>query len=151
MKTEWILLANAAIARLFRRDSPGEPLIPLETLEHPQSRLKGSQLTRDRAGHEATDHSSGGNRYEPRDDARGKEHRHFARELAERLNAGLANREYGVLRIFASNPFLGELKAQLSPAVARQLHAAVDLDMTSLGLAEIEDRLRQLHPERSGL
>ena len=151
MKTEWILLANAAIARLFRRDPPADALIPLETLEHPQSRLKGSQLSGERPGHEATDHSSGGNRYEPREDVRRKEHRHFAKEVAERLNAGLLKNEYGALRIFASDPFLGELKAQLSPAVTKQVRAAVDLDMTSLGLAEIEDRLRQLHPERSGL
>jgi hypothetical protein len=44
MKPEWILVGNAAHARLFRRDSPGEPLVPLATLEHPERRLAGRQL-----------------------------------------------------------------------------------------------------------
>ena len=151
MKPEWILLANAAVGRLFRCESPADPLIPMETFEHPQSRLKGSQLAADRPGHEATDHSSGGNRYEPRDDVRRKEHQRFAREIAERLSTGLTDGEYGALWVFASSPFLGELKAQMSSAVAKRVQAAVDVDMTSLGLAEVEERLRHLRPERTAL
>ena len=58
MKRQWILLANASHARLLSRDSAADPLIPLETMEHPESRLKGSQLSDDRPGHEATDHRS---------------------------------------------------------------------------------------------
>ena len=73
MKRQWILLANASHARLLSRDSATDPLVPLATLEHPESRLKASQLADDRAGHEATDNSSGGNRYEPRSDVRRKE------------------------------------------------------------------------------
>ena len=72
MKREWILLANASHARLLSRDSAADPLISLETMEHPESRLKASQLSDDRPGHEATDNSSGGNRYEPRSDVRRK-------------------------------------------------------------------------------
>ena len=79
MKTQWIVVANASHARLLRRDSPSDPLISLQTMEHPESRLKGSQLADDRPGHEATDNSSGGNRFEPRSDPRRKEHRRFAR------------------------------------------------------------------------
>lgn len=151
MKPEWILLANAAVARLFRRESPSDPLVPLRLLEHAQSRLEGSQLAADRPGRAATDHSSGGNRYEPRDGARRKEHERFAREIAEHLNAALTNSEYGKLWVLASSPFLGELKAQLSSAVTQRVQAIVDVDMTSFGLAEIEKRLTHLRPARTGL
>jgi protein required for attachment to host cells len=54
----------------------------------------------------------------------------------------LAAHEFGALRIFASNPFLGELKAALSDAVAQRVTAAHDTDLSALGLAEIEHRLR---------
>ncbi|HEY0856805.1 MAG TPA: host attachment protein [Albitalea sp.] len=142
MNPRFILLANASIARLFKRDLPGGPLVALQTMEHPESRLKGSELADDRPGHEATDNSSGGNRYQPRSDVRRKEHQRFAREIAHRLEVGLAAREYGSLWIFASDPFLGELKAVLGDAVAQRVQLAMDTDLTSLGLAEIEQRLR---------
>ena len=141
MKPQWILLANASLARLFSRDSPTDPLVPLATLQHPESRLKGSQLADDRPGHEATDNSTGGNRFEPRSDVRRKEHQRFARQIAERLEAGLVGQEFGALWLLASYPFLGELKAQLSDAVNKRVQLALDVDLTSLGLAEIERRL----------
>ena len=95
----------------------------------------------DRPGHEATDNSSGGNRYEPRSDVRRKEHQRFACEIAHRLDAGLASGQFSELWFFASSPFLGELKAQLSDAVNKRVHLALDSDLTALGVAEIEQRL----------
>ena len=148
MKRQWILLANASHARLLSRDSATDPLVPLATLEHPESRLKASQLADDRPGHEATDNSSGGNRYEPRSDVRRKEHQRFAREIARRLEAGLAAGEFNALWLFASSPFLGELKAQLSDAVNQRVQLALDSDLTALGLAEIERRLLELRSNK---
>ena len=142
MKVQWIVVANASLARLFSRDSPTDPLVPLATMKHPESRLKGSELADDRPGHEATDNSSGGNRYVPRSDVRRKEHQRFAREIAERLETGLVAGEFSTLWLFASSPFLGELKEQLSDAVDKRLQFALDSDLTSFGLAEIEQRLR---------
>lgn len=144
MKQQWILLANASHARLLSRDSATDPLVLLATLEHPESRLKASQLANDRPGHEATDNSSGGNRYEPRGDVRRKEHQRFAREIAQRLDAGLAAGQFSMLWLFASSPFLGELKAQLSDAVNKRVHLAIDSDLSALGLAQIEQRLLEL-------
>ena len=103
--------------------------------------MKASQLADDRPGHEATDNSSGGNRYEPRSDVRRKEHQRFACEIAQRLDAGLASGQFSELWFFASSPFLGELKTQLSDAVNKRVHLALDSDLTALGVAEIEERL----------
>ena len=100
MKRQWILLANASHARLLSRDSATDPLVPLATLEHPESRLKASQFADDRPGHEATENSSGGDRYEPRSDVRRKEHQRFAREITHRLDAGLAADEFSTLWLF---------------------------------------------------
>ena len=111
-------------------------------MEHLESRLKGSQLADDRPGHEATDNSSGGNRYEPRSDVRRKDHQRFAPEIARRLDAALAADEFSALWLFASSPFLGELKAQLSDAGDKRVQLALDSDLTALGLTEIEQRLR---------
>ena len=148
MKQQWILLANASHARLLSRDSATDPLVPLATLEHLESRLKASHLADDRPGHEATDNSNSGNRYEPRSDVRRKEHQRFAREIAHRLDAGLAAGQFSTLWLFASSPFLGELKAQLSDAVNKRVHLAIDSDLSALGLAEIEQRLLVLRSSK---
>jgi protein required for attachment to host cells len=148
MKTQWILVANASLARLFTRDSPTDALIPLATMEHPESRLKGSELADDRPGHEASDYSIGGNRFEPRSDVRRREHERFAREIARRLDRGHATGAFDTLWLCASSPFLGELKAQLSDAVDRRVQVALDSDLTTFDLVEIEQRLRDAQPRK---
>ena len=128
MKPQWILVANASIARVLERDSADDPLRALATWQHPESRLKGSELRDDRPGHE-------------RSDPRRKEHREFAREVARRLGEALDAGEYGALAIFASSPFLGELKHELGEAVARHTTHYGDVDLTSFGLSELEARI----------
>jgi protein required for attachment to host cells len=147
MKAQWIVVANASLARFFKRDSSTEPLVALLTMEHPESRLRGYELAVDRPGHEATDNSSGGNRFEPRADPRRKEHLRFAREIAEHLDDALAKGGFESLVICASDPFLGELKAALSAAVRHHLQLALDSDFTSFGVAELERRLHDTRQE----
>ena len=61
MKKQWILIANASMARLLRRGTAIGPLIPLETMTHEQSRQKAGDLADDRPG---TDNSRDANRFE---------------------------------------------------------------------------------------
>ena len=119
MKNEWILIANASVARLFSRESDSGPLVPLHSFEHAESRLKASELADDRLGHDSTDGRPGGVSFEPRMDPRRKQHLKFARELAQRLDEGLAGGDCGRITLYASSPFLGELKGQLSPGEER--------------------------------
>ena len=72
-----------------------------------------------------------------------------SREIAQRLDAGLAADEFSSLWLFASSPFLGDLKAQLSDAVDKRVQLGLDSDLTSLGLAEIEQRLRDPQLQRT--
>lgn len=146
MNTQWIVVANASLARFFKREAPGNPLVALPTMAHAESRLKGHELVDDRPGHEATDNSSGGNRFEPRSDPRRREHERFARQIAEHLDDALAKGSFASLWICASDPFLGELRAALSDAVARRLQHTADRDYTALGLAELEQRLHDMKP-----
>lgn len=145
MKSQWIVVANASHARLYRRAGPDAPLISMAALEHPESRLRGSQLADDRPGREAVDGSPGGARFEPRADPRRKEHRHFAREIAERLDDVLAEDDLASLWVCASDPFLGELKGSLSDPVRHRLAVAASHDWTACDVAELEQRLRELH------
>ena len=146
MKPDWILIANATHARLLRRESGGL-MVVLETFEHPESRSKVSDLADDRAGHESRDSSFGGSAYPPRVDAKQKEHARFARKLADHLERQAQQGSLRSLVIFASNPFLGEIKAELGEVTTRLLSTTHDLDLTSFGLTELEQRVRnELRP-----
>lgn len=140
MKPDWILIANASHARLLRREG-GNLLVVLESFEHPESRSKVSELADDKMGREDSDSSFGGSAYQPRVDAKEKEHVRFARQLADHLERQAQLGNFRSLAIFASSPFLGELKAELGDATARLLSTTHDLDLTSFGLTELEQRV----------
>ncbi len=110
MKPDWILIANAAYARLLQRDAEGR-LQVLKAFEHAESRLRSSVLGPGEAGRELGGRGLGSAAYPPRLDAQHREHLHFALELAGELEDGARHNRYGSLWIFASSPFLGELKS----------------------------------------
>jgi protein required for attachment to host cells len=139
MKPDWTLIANATRARLLQQEL-GAPMVILESFIHPAGRAKVSDLAEDKAGQEKTDRF-GGAAYEPRVDAKRKEHIEFARELAHLLEQEAQLDHYRSLTIFASNPFLGGIKAELGKATRRLLVTTHELDLTSFGLSELEERI----------
>lgn len=140
MKPHWILIANAAYARLLQQEGGGRIAI-LRSFTHSQGRRKIGELVDDRAGHENTDRSYGGTSYQPRTDPKKKEHERFARELADDLERHAQLGSFDSLAVFASSPFLGELKAELGSATTRLLTSTHDVDLTSVGPAELKRRI----------
>lgn len=63
--------------------------------------------------------------------------------VARILQDGARQGSYGALAIHASSPFLGELKQALGEAARRLLTGTQDVDLTSFGVQEIEQRLQQ--------
>ncbi len=145
MKKQWILVANGSMARFFSRTGVGDPLVALETIDYPEGRLKEGEFERARQGHECSDNSSAAVHFEPHTSTRKKVMHQFARELAARLEEGLVDGEYDGLWLTASSPFLGELKAALSRAVATRVQWTHDADFTSLDVSSLESRLRELY------
>lgn len=140
MKTDWILIANATRARLLELE-PGGKVKELRSFEHPKSRSRIGDLTPERPGYEKTDRSFGAASYQPRVDAKEKEHLRFARELAEYLEQEAQRGSYGSVSLLASSPFLGELKSALGAATARLLGATRNVDLTMVGKAELGRRI----------
>ncbi len=141
MKPHWIVLANASQARLLQ--DKGGNLALVESFSHSEARWKTSELVSDRAGHGSADHSYGGTSYPPRTDPKTKEHKRFARELADELERHALLGSYETLDVFASSPFLGELKAELGSATARLLVGTHDVDLTAVGPVELPRRIAQ--------
>ncbi|SEA54950.1 host attachment protein [Variovorax sp. YR216] len=142
MKSQWIVVANASLARIFRQARHGG-LEPVEALTHAQSRMHPSELAENDQGGGERDHHD--DRFEARNDIRRKEHVRFARALADRLDKGLAAHEFDSLTILAAKPFLGELRQQLSEAVSARIGVALNNDFTALTAADLAQRLQALH------
>jgi protein required for attachment to host cells len=144
MQDQWILVANGSVARLFTRAGPADPLVALETIEFPEGRQHAHEADRDRPGHERSDHSSSGARFEPQTSLKHKLHERFAQQLADRLDDGLADGAYGGLWVIASSPLLGSLRSALSDAVVPRVKLSHDADFTGLDVASLEARLHTL-------
>jgi len=143
MKPDWILVANASEARLLQHE-PGCPLTVLLAYHHPSSRLHSSELGDDERGRQRSDRSPGAKAFEGHLEPQRKEHLRFARELAGALEQGAADGRCHRIHVFAASPFLGELRQEFGAATRRVLAGSHDLDLSGLGLAQIEQRVSGL-------
>lgn len=138
----WLVVANAARARVLEMSDNGDSYVHVADLVHPESRQKAAELGGEKAGHITSGkHGTGSAEYRPRTDIHEREHEHFARELAHVLNAGLATGRCAGLVLVASNPFLGELKEHLDTQARQRVLRTVPSDYTSLDERELAQRL----------
>ena len=133
----WIVLANASRARVCERHEgeTGDGLHDLMDFVHMQSRQKGHELGFDQPGHVERGMGAGlrgGTDLSPRSDPRHKEHERFAREIAQYLDKAVSSRRCERIVLIASDPFLGEIKAQLGPATGRAVWASMPTDGMAL-------------------
>jgi len=141
MKSTWVLIANASKARCYTREHANAPWTEVAGFEDAWGRAKGLDLAEDRAGYEAGGRVRAGAPYSPHLDPKTKEHESFARQLARFLNEAIAARRCESLVIFASNPFLGEVKSYLDDHASRALARSLALDLTSFSGAELARRI----------
>ncbi len=148
MKRNWLVIANAARARVLEQGDWPDRVTHVADLVHPQSRQKGQRLAHDRPGHvEGTGHGLGSAAYVPRTDPREREHDRFAREVAAAIDEGVAGGRCAGLTLVASDPFLGHLKSHLSSQAHKRLLRTVASDLTALPDDEVLRRLAPA-PER---
>lgn len=151
VKRNWLVVANAARARVLEDSEPPGHYKHVADLVHPQSRQKGVELADARSG-DRTGHvmgsgrgGAGGTALDPRTDPREREHDRFAREVAATLNEGVASGRCAGLVLVASDPFLGQLKSHLDAQARKLLLRTVASDFTALRDDELARRLAN-HP-----
>ncbi|MBI5255050.1 MAG: host attachment protein [Burkholderiales bacterium] len=139
----WLIVANAAKARVLEETAEAGTYDTVADLVHPQSRQKGSALAHDRPGHVPgpSAHGTGSSALDAHLTPTEREHDRFARELATLINESVASGRCAGLVLVASNPFLGHVKAHLSDGAQRALLRAVAADYTSLPERELADRV----------
>lgn len=143
MEPTWILVADAARARLFTVERPRGPLQEIADFVNPAERLRERDIDTDDRGRVA---APGGGRHAVGDDKSPKAEyaRRFADELAQYLKHGRLRDEYRRLYLVADPRFLGELRAALDAPTGRLVVAALDKDISRREPADIRRHL----PER---
>ncbi len=141
MTTEWILVADSAQARLFSRRAERAELDEQQDWVHPESRLHGRELERDRPGRVFA--SQGPGRSDTRDSEtpHRKEAERFAGELAEALDRARTENRFERLILVAEPRFLGLLRDHLSSETADHVARSLDLDLTRESAERIRDAL----------
>lgn len=140
--TTYIVVADAARARLFTRD--GLTISELDSLVHAEGRLHEGDLVTDRGGdvHESTSNtarSAGGESV-----ATQHHEEMFAREVAERLYRARVDNSMEKLILVAPPRFLGQLRDKLDgPTTKRVIHSLAK-DLTKATSADIQEAVRDL-------
>lgn len=142
MSTQWLLVADASRARILATDAALGSLLLVKELEHPLSRLRSSELVTDGPGRSWSGPGGAVTAYDAPHDPAQLEHERFARELAGELETGLAREDFDTLILVAPPRFLGMLRRQLAPPVARCVRAEVGRDYSLVSLSELPGMLR---------
>lgn len=147
----WLVVANASRARVLEVTGESGVYVHIADLVHPQSRQKGTDLADDRPGHVpgTAAHGTGSSAFDPRTAPRLREHERFAHEVAAALDDGIAAGRCAGLVLVASDPFLGQLKKQLSPRAHKAMLHTVSADYTALSETELASRLASRLPPAS--
>ncbi len=144
METTYILIADAHRARCFAQDAANHPLVEQADFLFPHSNLTrvahGSDLTGAAGkGHGRTGHA--GTQFEPRTETPDKQRHVFAQQLAEYLNAAVAEHRCHHLALIATSPMLGDIKPLLNVAAAQALRQTVVKDLTHFTGPELAERV----------
>jgi protein required for attachment to host cells len=146
MTKTWVLICDASRARLF--EASGRHFKMLKELNHPESRLKGKDLTSDRPGQvrsNALMHPA----HAP-DAPKQVEAGHFALQLAELLRKGHSQKAFDELVLAAPPHFLGMLRERMGTRINVHLRASVAKDLTAYDEADLRKWLAGQMPVPPG-
>lgn len=133
-----ILVANASQAGLYERAAFNAPLRELAVWANPVNRLPARATERAPLGHSLAGRAG----LAPRVDLKHSHRSAFAQDLAGQLREAVLNQRMKSLTLIVSNPFLGELLKHLDASVQKILGTQHALDLTSLSLSDLDQRVR---------
>ena len=138
----WVLVADAAGARVLRADRAEHRLELLRTHTHPAGRAKPSERVTDRAGRSFdSTHAGGRHAMEPDTDLRRAELRRFAHQLASELDQAAVSGSFDQLVIVAGDRMLGELRDALPQRVKARVRQEIGKDLAGLEIHPLTEHL----------
>ena len=141
MTTTWILVAHRGGARLLANSGPGKGLQLVETIPHPDGRLKDGDINADRPGRAFDIVGAGRHSMSKEQSQTERIAEQFARMLVERLQQGRNENRYSALVLAAEPRFLGALRAALDAPTAALVTATLDKDLGGIETRDLAQHL----------
>lgn len=141
MSTTWILVADAARARLFELPKKGANLTEIACYTHPDSRTPGQHPVHGRLPRSQESQGPTRHAIEPRTSLRSKHAQHFADVLRDVIQQGRMEGRYDELILVAPPRFLGVLHERLDEQTLKHVVSEVPNDLITLSPAEVRAHL----------
>jgi protein required for attachment to host cells len=141
MAISWVLAADSSHAKILRADNRVGPLVPIEVLDHPESRMKDTELYADAPGRAFDSAGQGRHAMENQVDAKKEESIRFAKSLCEKLRQAAIEKHFEKLYILAAPAFLGELRECMDGNVKSLVAGEVAKDVARQTPEEIRSKL----------
>ncbi|MDP2340741.1 MAG: host attachment protein [Deltaproteobacteria bacterium] len=132
MSRLWIMVADASVARIYATAARGAAMHLVDTIDHPQGRLKGIDLVTDRGGSSVSDSSPKRHAFEAHTPPLDVELDGYARRLADRLNDARKQDSFDGLILAMPPRLLGRVKASLSTETGRLIVQSLDQRLVDL-------------------
>jgi len=139
--TTWILVANAAHAKLYATRNLGNELIPIVEFTHPQSRTKGMDLVSDKMGHYQAMNGTGYGSFVETTDPKTNETARFASEIANMLDQARTHNAFDRLIWIVPAQFDGVLKSRCNSQVVKKVVYTEHKNYMDLNERELNKRL----------
>jgi protein required for attachment to host cells len=142
--TLWVLVADAARARLFQVEQPQQVLSAALGQELIGSNLRSREIASDRPGRTFDSGGEGRHAKEPPTDPARYAQEEFARDVVRLLDEKRESRAFERLIVVAPPQFLGDLRAAMPQQLQASVAAEVGKDLSKLPLHELQDHLREV-------
>ncbi len=143
-KRTWVMVADAARARLFMSD--GHDVQPIEgaTFDNPAAHGFSRDLVSDKPGR--TIESVGGARHaqEPKHDPHREAKAAFARRVAEYVEQGARDGKFDHLVVVAPPQMLGDLRGALGQHAMARLAGTAPKDLMKIPTAELKAHIQPI-------
>jgi protein required for attachment to host cells len=139
----YALVANRASASLYRTMGPGVAPELVRRFDHPEGRLKSSEINTDKHG---SGFGAGVGRHSFSSEEDAVEHvaRDFANQLAKDLAHARQNSEYDELAVIAPPQMLGYLRDAMDAKTRQLVYGEVAKDIDQNNAADVRKHLDQI-------
>lgn len=142
----WILIADAARARVLHPRGLGHTLENVEGLTMETDHKRARELGADKPGRSFESVGATRHAVSPHSDPERLEDRRFAAAIIERLDKHAEQAEFEHLVVVAPPVMLGELRQALTPRLTAMLTATLDKDLTKIPEAKLAQHLKAVLP-----
>ena len=143
--THWILIADAADAKIYAIKGRNQPLSLVQEVRNAAGRARTQELVTDEPGRGMHPGAPGmRSAMEPQTTAHDDARNRFVRELSQLLRTHFEKGAFASLSLVAPAHLLGQLRDALDKNVARVVKSSSPRDLTRLGEHELMPHLEPL-------